>query len=226
MLGGSPFSTVPFSSLIGNIYSVSVSETVTAADVNASAPTYACFISDSGWGIDPYGYYGWGLSGYSAAISDSVIGEAPVTYYIDMPEAAAISDENSSLPIYSNLVDESVVATDSLANIVTFLSAIDENAQASVADYVAAATFVSFFFDTVTAEDLSSVAALVWELIVTQQIASWQNIDDAQTPGWQTIGMTETSGWQDISSTQNSGWTLIDTEQADAWQVIDTPIEV
>ena len=110
--------------------------------------------------------------------------------------------------------------------IVTFLSAIDEGAQALVEDYVAAATFVSFFSDTVTAEDLSNVAALFWELIATQQIASWENIDDAQTPSWQTIGMTETSGWQDISSTQNSGWALIDTEQADAWQIIDTPTEV
>lgn len=226
MFSGAPFSAAPFSSLSGNSYIVSVSETATVTDVIASAPTYACFISDSGWGIDPYGYYGWGLSGYSASISDSVIGEAPVTYFIDMPEAATISDANSSIPIYSNLVDESAVATDSLANIVTFLSAIDEGAQALVEDYVAAATFVSFFFDTVTAEDLSSISALFWELIATQQIASWQNIDGEQTPGWQTISMTATSGWQDISSTQNSGWTLIDTEQADAWQIIDTPTEV
>lgn len=226
MFGGSPFSTTPFSSLIGSIYSVSVSETATVTDVSASAPTYACFISDSGWGIDPYGYYGWGLSGYSASIADAVIGEAPVTYYIDMPEAAVISDENSSLPLYSNIVNESATASDSFTDVVTFLSSIDEGAQALVVDYVAAATFVSFFSDAVTAEDLSNVAALFWELIATQQIASWENIDDAQTPSWQTIGMTETSGWQDISSTQNSGWALIDTEQADAWQIIDTPTEV
>lgn len=204
MFGGSAFAAAPFSSLGGNLFLVSVSETATVTDANASAPTYACFISDSGWGTAPYGSYGWGLSGYSASIYDAVIGAAPVTYRITMPEAATISDANSSLPIYSNIVNESVLASDSFADVVTFLSAIDEGAQALVIDYVAAATFVSFFSDTVTAEDLSVIAALFWELIATQQLASWQNIGAAQS----------------------AGWTLIDTEQNDTWQIIDTPTEV
>lgn len=217
MFGFSAFADTPFASLpvVGQSYSVSITESVTASDA-------VLFNPDPGtWGYDGWGSGAWGGSVPSEIIeiltaSDSQ--DAYTIYSAVIAESLSASDTQTYTVELNTYVIETLTASDAQTATYTLVGAVSENL-AALAEQSSIANLVCSVLEAGNAVALivggGQFSVLINETVYAIDSVTarglWEQIDDTQTANWGNIPTPQTANWDAVSTTQDPNWTPINT---------------
>lgn len=211
MFGICSFSAAPFSSTAGNVYAVSVVESVSAQDQILALVSFNALVVEA-------------LQG-SETVSSAFVFNASVQ------ESITATDTLSSVTQINSSIDENINVSDTKTAQVTFPVSVDEGI--AVDDSVSTAIAVlANVVEGIAAAD-SFIGTLLWDTINTSDTSVWTPIETVALSLRVTVGGGFSSGA--FSSGPISGlggdtkiidapdnWTAIDTTQPNDWTPVKT----
>lgn len=237
MFGDVAFSQAPFAALGGNTFAVSISESVTAADVISAISQLFPAILETSAGQDTVSSLNNILNAFQGELATAIAapsnagsillatqtetaqGTATQTRTVDriafQAESAVASSIVSATSVVIGIVAEIAAAIDAPSNAVVFATTVAESATGSdqstrTVAYAGTVAEVAQAAESLTPERQANVYPTGVQLYINiGGTLIWVEIDDTQNPNWQNIGTTQAGGWVLIPTDQPPGWNEI-----------------
>lgn len=211
MFAASAFSTVPFASGPGFLYSVNVSENATAAEQASASAVMNAQASEQARAADTI-FSNFTVNG---AVSESARGaetvQAQVAFAVQVNEAARTAETASSLGIFNATAAEAVRPVDAPSAGAIFISNLLESAQAYDA-------FISrLLWDTINTSD-----AAVWSVIPSAQVTILPTVGGGFSNGSFASGAFNALGAESEIGTDPLAWRNVNTFETTDWEVVKT----
>lgn len=222
MFGDVAFAQVPFASIAGKTYGVSISETGSVDSTVDSLFVAGGLIDENISALDSNSVVASFIAVNSeAASANDAVNTINNTFYVSIPETASAVDSLSSLGVYAGSVSESASGIDAYTTAAAFVASIAEAASAQDASdrgllFVVDVSEAASASDQVTnnvvfagsiAEFVSAVEAMTVLKTVNANVTGLQlvvSVGDVLV--WATINDTQSANWQNINDTQTPGW--------------------